>query len=309
MLKQKINKADIGVIVARFQVHELTKGQLELIETVRAKHDKVIVFLGLSPLRGEPENPLDFRSRKAMIAETHPDIDVYYIDDVCDDTIWSKNLDSQINKWKNPNQTVILYGSRDGFQNKYKGKFPTCELEAETIVSGTEIRRQVCNSYRPDKSWRAGVIAATSFGFPRADQAVDVAILDRTRKKVLLIRKSDEPKLRFPGGYTSSESDSLEDDARREVVEETKLEIGPLTYVASGKVNDWRYAGKRNCIKTVLFTADYIFGTPDVKNNADPNEKIVEYHWVDWDKLNDEIFQTEHVKLSGWLKKYLKNEK
>jgi bifunctional NMN adenylyltransferase/nudix hydrolase len=309
MLKKTTAKADIGVICARFQVHELTKGQIELIETVRASHDRVMIFLGLSPLRGEPENPLDLRSRKVMLAETFPDIkDVYYIDDVCDDNIWSKNLDFQINKWKNPNQTVILYGSRDGFQKKYNGRYPTIELEAVTIISGTEIRRQVCNAYHPDKSYRAGVIAATAFRYPHADQAVDVAVLDRKNRKVLFIRKTDEPKLRFPGGYTSKESDSLEDDGRREIIEETKLEIGPLTYVASGRVKDWRYEGKIDCIKTVLFVADYIFGKPDVKNNVDPSEKIAEYHWVSWDNLVDDMFQPEHVRIVGWLRDFLKEE-
>lgn len=305
MLRTKPIKADVGVVVARFQIHDLTKGQKELIDTVRANHDKVFIFLGLSPLRGEQENPLDFRSRKVMLGELYPDIDVYYIDDVCDDVIWSKNLDSQIAKWKTPTQTVVLYGSRDGFQYKYKGKYPTCELEAETIVSATEIRRQVCNNYHPDKSWRAGVISATSFTWPRADQAVDVAVLNKTNETVLLIRKLDEPKLRFPGGYTSKESDSLEDDGRREIVEETHLEISDLTYVASGIVDDWRYRNKRNCIKTVLFAADYIFGTPNVKDNIDPTEKIAEYHWIGWDKLHPDIMMPEHVKLVGWLNTYL----
>ncbi len=74
MLKMKNNppKADIGVICARFQVHELTKGQKELVDTVRTNHDKVFIFLGLSPRRGEPENPLDFRSRKVMLSEIYP---------------------------------------------------------------------------------------------------------------------------------------------------------------------------------------------------------------------------------------------
>src|ERR1700686_4462056 len=115
MLKEKTVRTDIAVVVARFQVHDLTKGQVELIETVKANHDKVIVFLGLAPIRNAPEDPLDFRSRKIMLHEAYPDIDVYYIDDTYDDKIWSVNLDNQISKWKNPNQTVMLYGSRDSF--------------------------------------------------------------------------------------------------------------------------------------------------------------------------------------------------
>ena len=45
-MQDVIKKADIGVIVGRFQVHDLTEGHRDLIDTVANRHDKVIVFLG-----------------------------------------------------------------------------------------------------------------------------------------------------------------------------------------------------------------------------------------------------------------------
>jgi bifunctional NMN adenylyltransferase/nudix hydrolase len=63
---------DVGVIVGRFQVPELHDAHKDLIETVCDKHDKVIIFLGLSPLMVTRENPLDFESRKQMILESSP---------------------------------------------------------------------------------------------------------------------------------------------------------------------------------------------------------------------------------------------
>ena len=74
-------RADVGVIIGRFQVHELHEAHQELINSVIARHDKVLIFIGLSPLRNTTNNPLDFSTRKRMIQELYPEIDVYYVED------------------------------------------------------------------------------------------------------------------------------------------------------------------------------------------------------------------------------------
>ena len=63
-MKAKETKTDVGVIVGRFQVHELHEGHRGLIDTVRDKHDKLIMFLGLARLRNTLRTPLDFRARR-----------------------------------------------------------------------------------------------------------------------------------------------------------------------------------------------------------------------------------------------------
>jgi bifunctional NMN adenylyltransferase/nudix hydrolase len=309
MLKLKVEKADVGIIVGRFQTHELSKGHIELIDSVIAAHDRVIIFLGLSALRNTTENPLDFRCRRQMIAEIYPDIEVHYIDDIPDDdALWSRNLDGQILKWKNPTQSVILYGSRDCFIKHYLGKFPTRELEAATIISATEIRKKVCNQYPPTKDYRAGLMASTAQRFPAVIPTVDVAIINRTEKKALFIKKANEKKIRFTGGY-AVKSASYEDDAMREVREETKLEVGNLTYIGSALIDDPRYRGEKDCIKTLFFIADYIYGKPDVKNDEDLTENIESYHWVSFDKISMEILQSEHEPLFNLFRKWLISNK
>lgn len=305
MLKEKSDKTDIGIVIGRFQCHELTPGHIELIDSVKTRHDKVIIFLGLSPLRNTSEDPLDFRCRKAMIAETYPDIDIYYIDDVPnDDVLWSHTLDNQILKWKNPGQSVMLYGSRDSFLNAYKGKFPTTELEATTRISATEIRRRVCNNYPPTKDYRAGLVASTSLKYPQVHPTVDVAIIDRSRKQALFIKKKDQKKLRFVGGY-SAKSATFEEDARREVMEETKVEVSYPKYIGSALIDDPRYRGKKDCIKTLFFIADYIFGSPNVDNEEDLTEKIESYHWIEFKHLELNIVEDEHKILMDLLLNYL----
>ena len=129
---------------------------MELISSVVNRHDRVIIFLGLSPLRNTKNNPLDFKPRKAMIEEAFPTVEVYYIDDQPSDDVWSKALDSQIRKWLQTGQTVRLYGSRDSFIKHYTGSFKTVELESGVFVSGTDIRNKIINQSASTKDFHAG---------------------------------------------------------------------------------------------------------------------------------------------------------
>ena len=55
-------QTDIGVIIGRFQVHELHLAHMALIETVLQNHTKVILFLGTSTAIATRKNPLDFKA-------------------------------------------------------------------------------------------------------------------------------------------------------------------------------------------------------------------------------------------------------
>jgi bifunctional NMN adenylyltransferase/nudix hydrolase len=295
MLKEIQAKADVGVIVARFQVHELHEAHKELIDSVLARHSRVLIFLGLSPLRNTTNNPLDFKSRRKMVQESYPDIEVFYIEDTNSDEIWSAKLDKEIQRWVNPGNSVILYGSRDSFIRHYDGKHKTCELESNTYVSGTEIRNQICNFYPVTKDFRAGQIAATAQRFPTAYQAVDIAVFN-DRNQLLLGAKELEPKWRFIGGFSDPKSLSLEDDAKREVKEEADIEIGNIKYVGSMLIDDFRYRKEKDKVKTVLFKADYLFGS------IQPNDDIHLLKWFDFDSLKEDDFMPEHAKLFKMLK-------
>lgn len=298
MLKEKTAKADVGVIVARFQVHELHQAHKDLIDSVLARHSRVLIFLGLSPLRNTTNNPLDFKSRRKMIQESYPDIDVFYIDDVNSDEIWSNKLDKEIQRWVNPGNTVILYGSRDSFIKHYSGKNKVCELESEVYISGTEIRNQICNFYPVTKDFRAGQIAATALRFPTAYQTVDIAVFN-SKNQLLLAKKELEPKWRFIGGFSDPSSPTLEDDAKREVKEEADIEVDNIKYVCSSICDDWRYRKEKDKIKTVLFKADYIFGS------IQPNDDIHLLKWFDFDQIKEENIMPEHIILFKKLKEYI----
>lgn len=297
---------DVGIIIGRFQVHELHEAHTDLIDTVQSKHDKVIIFVGLSPLRNTPDSPLDFNARKRMIQESYPDIDVYYVRDNRSDTTWSKNLDKEIYQFLKPFQTATLYGSRDSFIPHYNGAFPVEELESTKFISGTEIRRRIANHFPASKEFRAGVIAASLDRYPSCYATVDVAIFDGyKRNRVLLGKKPGEGRFRFIGGFSSPSSVSYEADARREVTEEAGIEIDGVSYIGSCLVDDWRYRKSPDKIKTLFFVAQHTFGRPIA---ADDIESV---EWVDTAELiSGNVFvMEEHEPLVKMLGEFLTKEK
>lgn len=306
-MKEKTTKMDVAVIVARFQVHSLSEAHIDLIETVRSKHNKVIIFLGLSPVLGTRNNPLDFESRKQMILEKFPDVNVLYIKDVPDDKVWSKKLDEQISDMLLPNQTVALYGGRDSFISHYYGKFPTIELEATSYLSGTELRKDISSKVKSSADFRAGVIWATHNRWPSVQATVDVAIYDFDKNRLLLIRKNGESRFRFVGGFAQPDSDNFEEDARREVMEEAGVEISDIKYIDSFKVDDWRFRNEIDKIKSLFFIASYTFGYPRIQDTVE----IAEARWFELTELvkDGEIVDgkivEEHVPLLSSLCLYL----
>jgi len=298
-MKEKVSKpTDVGVVIGRFQVNELHEAHIDLIQSVLDRHDRVLLFLGNSIIRNTLNNPLDYRARRAMIAEKFPTVEIHYINDNHSDTAWTKNLDKLIGEQLLPMQTVTLYGSRDSFLKCYSGKYNTCELEATTFISGTEVRRRVCNNYPPTADYRAGMIAATAYRFPTAFQTVDIAVVN-DKGELLLARKPEEKKWRFIGGFSDPASVSLEEDAKREVIEEAGVEVDNITYLGSTLINDWRYRGEIDKIKTALFVAKYVFGKPE---GADD---VAEVKWVSINNLTkNDIVETHHVLIDMFNEKF-----
>jgi len=296
-MQVKTDSYDVGVIVGRFQVPELHQAHIDLIRTVCDAHSKVILFLGLSPVMVTRENPLDFEARKQMILERFPDVNVLYVKDHPSDVAWSKRLDEMIADVTTPAQSVVLYGSRDSFIRRYHGNLPTRELVQEVFVSGSETRKAIsARSVKASPEFRAGVVWAAYSRFPTNYATVDVAILNEDGSKLLLGRKPYEDKFRFIGGFAEPTSPTYEADARREVMEEAGIEITDPKYVTSMLVDDWRYRGEVDKIKTMLFLATHLSGKPT------PGSDIAELRWFDWHALAEDSLVPVHQELFVYLR-------
>ena len=292
-MKTVEQNTEVGIIVARFQCPDLHEGHQDIINLVRSNHPRVIIFLGLSPLRCTKNNPYDFAIRKAMIEERYKDVEVLYIDDVGDNTIWSGNLDRLVAKNVGPGQKATLYGSRDSFIEAYSGRYPTVELVPNKVISASEIRKKIAIKPLTTPDFRKGIVYAVENQYPTVHPAVDGAIVDFEKERILLGKKPGQIGLRFPGAFLDPFLDKTAEEAVvREAKEETSLDVCVERYVFSRLVDDWRYRHEQNKIMTFLYLLRYDEATSGRAEAGDDLEMVVwkEFGTVD---IND-IVSTHH---------------
>ena len=300
-------KPSYGVIVGRFQVHELTDGHMELLRQVRVRHPRVIVLVGCAPAGPTKRNPLDFAVRRRMIEARFPEFIVVPVMDKKTDELWSKEVDARIADVIGAVPAeVVLYGGRDSFIPFYSGVHKPRELELGTpiTVSGTDVRDKLTNTVMESADFRAGVIYAMQQLYPRTIPTVDVAVLhfDGAKIDVLLGRKRNEKGFRFIGGYAEPGSAHYELDGKREVMEEANRDIGDLEYIGSQEIDDWRYANETDKIKTLFFMATA--GALDIKAGDD----IEQVQWIDLRSLKHAHIEREHQVLVEKLLAHLQKK-
>ena len=277
MSKEEQERTDIGVLVGRFQVPELHQAHKELIDKIAGWHKKFLIVLGCSPTLVGRHNPLDFQARKLMINSHYPNLPLVPLMDHPDDHEWSKELDRRIREVF-PVGTVTLYGGRDSFIPYYSGQFPCREVEPSSYIaaSGTLERRNASLEVRSSVDWRAGVVYAAYNRYHQVFPTVDVAVTRETDDgdlEILLAKKPAEKGYRLVGGFVSPTDGSLEAAARRELAEETHIEVSALEYIGSYLVDDWRYRNEIDKVMTTVFLARYMFGA------IQPDDDIEELKW------------------------------
>jgi bifunctional NMN adenylyltransferase/nudix hydrolase len=285
------NTTDIGVLIGRFQVHELHEAHKALINHVISNHRKVIIFLGVSAIVGTKRNPLDFATRKSMLDQTYGEKinAILPIHDNRSDENWSKEIDKRIKEVFHIGN-VTLYGSRDSFIPHYKGVHKTHELESKTFVSGTTNRKLVSQSILSTPEFRAGVIYGVYNNYPVVYSTVDVAIIN-DEGEVLLARKPSDPAglHRFVGGFVDITDKDDYAACRREAFEETNCIVEPMQYICSIQVDDWRYRKEEERkIMTRLFVAKYISG------RIEPRDDISELQWFKLSDIKSDLIVPEH---------------
>lgn len=282
------SKNKVGVIVGRFQCPYLHGGYKDLIDYVAGKSDLIVILIGISPLDGKTEkNPLSYKYRSNIIKkycdEKNITALIYYIKDVYNVEKWSKNLDIICGSFiiqhfgfnYSQNSEITLYGSRDSFQ--YTGIYKKEIMPSIQSISSTEIRNKITEKNSPD--FASGVIYALNQQYPTVYTTVDVAIMDRGYRSLLLCKKQNEDGWRFVGGFSDPKSNNFEEDAIREVKEETGIDVKNPRYLANINIDDPRYRGTKHQIRTMFFVANV---DRDVKFKAqDDIEKL------QWFNIND----------------------
>lgn len=260
-----------GVIIARFQTPYLHEGHLDLINQVKANHNRTVIVLGVSPITGK-RNPFDYYTREKMIKTVYPDIVILPLRDQAQDDVWSKQLDAIISDTF-PGASIELYGSRDSFIPHYKGKYNTKELAPQGDYNATELRTKYADQVLASQDFRTGIIYALNNQYTKVYPTVDVAIFRKDKTEILLGKKPNESNYRLIGGFVDPEDDCYEVAALREMREEAgDIEVSALNYEASQRIDDWRYRAEQDKITTTLFSCDYLFGKPTPKDDIEALE-------------------------------------
>lgn len=279
-----------GVIIARFQTPYLHEGHKYLIDEIRLKHNKVVVVLGVSPVKGSRRNPFDFYTRERLLKQYAPELMVLPLSDHPSDETWSKNLDTLLQNTF-PSESFILYGSRDSFMPYYRGQLQKVALPEFGEHSATAIRNENSDKVLDSVDFRMGINYAFQNTYSKVYPTVDIAVLKEGDTQVLLGKKYNAPEWRFPGGFTDPTDDNYETAARRELQEECgDLEINAMQYVGSAKIDDWRYRSEEDKIMTLFFKTQWVFG------HAKANDDLKELRWFPVKELQAMMQQGTIVK-------------
>lgn len=308
-MEAKTPPGDIGVIIGRFQAPDLHEGHRDLIDTVRKKHKKVLMFIcSTRGVRNTRCNPMDYYTRMKMIQEHYPEMAFIPLWDIPgDDDAWSKVADTKIQETFGDHVSAVLYGSRDAFIPHYFGKFPVVELADSFNVSGTEARAAVSDEVRQSSLWRKGIIYAAHDRHPMVFPTVDIAVVNKKEGKIALGRKNTDPggKWRFPGGFLDPKKDkTFEGAAKRELGEEFGISLvtGDYTYLGSHNVDDSRYRKEVDEIVTSLFLTEYSWGPLGAADDIDQSK------WFDLDGFDLSKLVDGHQPLMEMVLNYLEKE-
>jgi bifunctional NMN adenylyltransferase/nudix hydrolase len=295
-----------GVIIARFQTPYLHEGHRQLINQVQSSHNRLIILLGVSPITGSRKNPYDYHTREKMIKKDYPEIIVLPVSDHPSDRVWSETLDNLL-KSVFPSEHFCLYGSRDSFIPYYSGRFETVELPEHGDYNATELRKQYADKVFDSNDFRAGILYAYYNQYTKVYPTVDIAMFRNNRTEILLGKKAVNNKWRFIGGFSDPEDADYESAAKRELMEDCgEMEVTEMTYETSRKINDWRYRNEADKIITLLFSCDFITGSPAAQDD------IIDLNWFKLSDLpqmlTDGFISDEHHELFTFIiNKYLKH--
>jgi bifunctional NMN adenylyltransferase/nudix hydrolase len=264
---------ETAILIGRFQIPEMNDGYRKLIETIRQTHDDLVLVLAEPKIPASKENPLPLESRMAMIAEAFPELRVLSLKDHPLDEEWSRNLDELLDEFAE-GRSLVIYGSKERFIDQYRGKHKTAKLsDRRPTDSGVE-------EDPSSKSFRRGMVYAAGKRYASVFPTVDVAVFREKRSEILLAKKDIDGKWRLIGGFADPSDEGFAVSAKRELQEECgDIETSELTYEGSFRIDDWRYRFEQDKIITTLFSADYICGSPQARDD------VAELDWFSLDSV------------------------
>lgn len=288
---------NVGVVIGRFQTHELHAGHLAILKEAN-KHHSLLILVGVCHSLGTKKDPLDFAARQKMLQCKYPLAVILPLPNQDTDVAWTALVNQQISM-AFPMKSATIYFGRDSSKSAYYGPFGIAQV-AEISGESAESARTHCGAFvGATAAWRAGVISAAQNRYPQVTPVVDVCVTrvdDDGIVYVVVGKRDSEPGLhRFPGGHVDVGDPSMEIAARREVFEELDgIEANNYRMLGSLKVKS-KYDAADRGMMSVVFRADHVFGTPNGTDDLD------EAFWVRIDNLQQLKWADSHALIALML--------
>lgn len=292
--------SSLGVVIGRFQIHELHEGHIALIDYVDARHEQMLILVGHNSIRFNTDDPFPFHIRKQMLESRYPRATILPLpDSPIGNEHWSSVVDQKVASVSFTGEAV-LYGSRDSFIPHYTGRFQTETVPEFANRSATQVRAEAGAAVVDDPMFRLGWLAAIHAQYAVTDPTVDIAIHTPDWSQVLMGRRGPGAPLRFFGGFVDPTDASYEVAAGREQTEEALgVVVGEPKYVGSRRVNDPRYRNSKYGIMTTLFAMEFQGGdTPAA------GDDMGQVEWCPLEERLVPLVSSEHQKLFHMLLAY-----
>lgn len=273
------------VVLAYFQNINLTQYDTNYLMSLKPEKGSMMAVLDVKRGACTAEQPLRPNQRQDILRnKKHIFSGVTEHLHIRDNERWSMLLDETIDNAKPGDAHVVFYAA-NSLADKYVGKYTVKRME--DIPGLTDVTNPVPVKPSTSNDFRQGIMYAEQRAFPLVYSTVDIGLIDETCKYVLLGRKQNEKRWRFPGGFVDPTDNSKEEAWHRELGEEVPSGvsnfISDVEYVCSTIVPDCRYPG-RDKIMTTMFSAMVMFD----KNNLQAGDDLVE---VGLFEINDNLYE------------------
>jgi len=131
------------------------------------------------------------------------------------------------------------------------------------------------------------------YKFPMASLAVDILAYSPDAKKVLLIRRKNEPHagcLALPGGFVEIESETFREAAQREFLEEVGLNIPQLHFDEFVMLDDPKRDPRSRVVSQVFICQLY----PDELYSAVAGDDAAKIELIDYSEILNQSYAFDH---------------
>jgi len=289
------------VVLGYFQNINLTKQDISYLQALRPENGTMMAILDVKRGACTAEQPLRPNQRQDIL-RGHKNIFDAGVSEhlhIRDNERWSALLDETIDGAMPQDATHIAFFAATDLAHKYVGKYTVVSMD--DIPGLTDVSNPVPVKPSMSNDFRQGIMYSEQRRFPMVYSTVDIGLIDETCRFVLLGRKQNEKKWRFPGGFVDPTDNSKESAWHRELSEEVlggvENFISDVEYVCSNIVPDCRYPG-RDKIMTTMFAAIVGFKVEDLKAGDDLVE--VQLFRIG-QELFDEMTEDHHPSLKSFL--------